>query len=1338
PAAPGTYSLTFTSGNNYTSINFGNKVAPLTTLPTVDFEDGAVPPPLWTLYNPENDFTWESWSVSAYNIGAKSARVNMFSYSQTGKIDELRSPIVNGYAASDTLVFDYAYAQYSATYVDSFRVQLSYDGGTTYPTSLFYAWGSSLATATTTTSSFVPTGAQWVTKKFPLNAQVVNANVVIKFKTTNGYGNNLYLDNVSVKKATPTGSISGTTFNDANGNGVKDVGESGLANWRIKISGAKIDSTLTNGSGVYTFTSVPAGNFTVSEVVQSGWTQTLPASPGTYSVTLSSGQSVTGKDFGNQAIQYSSISGILFNDLNGNGVKEGGETGLANWRIRLAGAKTDSILTDANGNFSFGNLLQGSYTVSEVQQIGWLQTLPLSPGTYSVNLSSGQNVVNKDFGNQQLGIISGMKFLDANNNGVKDVNEAGLPNWKIKLSGSKTDSTVTNENGNYTFYNLFSGTYFLNEVQQNGWLQTFPVTPGSHTVPLTTGQQITEKNFGNFNPASISGQLFLDINGNGIVNSGEGVLTGWKIKLSGSSTDSTLSDANGNYNFTNLLAGNYVVTEVVQQGWKQTYPASGGNHSLTLSLGQQSSGKNFGNFQLGKVTGKIFHDANSNAIFDDGENVLAGWKVKLSGVRSDSTISDGTGTYLFENLFVGDYSLTLESPSDWTQTTPENISSHNITITESGEIVNGKNFGAFKWGTLSGVVFNDIDGDTLLNEGEEGISDVTVFVRQSETTTPFDSVVTTSNGTFFFDKLPYGSLSFVAFVRHGNDLRKSTNTVTIDVVSGSVNTNRNFAIFYPARISGIKYLDRDADNSFDDNESGIEGATIYLSGTQSVDSVTTDESGLYSFLNVYAGTYTVSSKATFSGGVVSPNEEVSVVSGSEVSNVNFSEYVPATITVRKYIDSDTDSSTIDDRSGKEWTLSVYTGLNADSMIYSANDSIVEVSSVVPGNYSVAESDSIYWKNLMIRVSNNGTPQANNVLSNKTGTRFTVRSGDNYIVSFINTAPDESRYRTFEASNNFALKSQKLSVKNTKPTVANIRDTVVKKINGLTLGLAQTHKDSVKKYGWIYWKKGTDVLKMYTEPHTAGPYPFDSIRLSGKKAKVFLKGLKATRKNYNNTLAEHFGIFKLNVFASAYNITPAGFLQLLYEQPSSIFHGMRLLDIASKLDTVLTRYKVNGDNYNYLAIQDMLIELNKSFATTLSDTDVISLSPLRFDGDRMLREVPFLRRDPTMISRSLPEFEQQNSTVAEDFILNQNYPNPFNPQTAIRFVTNDAGVASLTVFDILGKKIATLLDNTEVEDGEHEIIFNASGLPSGIYYYRLQFSSGEKQSFSETKKLLLLK
>ncbi len=89
---------------------------------------------------------------------------------------------------------------------------------------------------------------------------------------------------------------------------------------------------------------------------------------------------------------------------------------------------------------------------------------------------------------------------------------------------------------------------------------------------------------------------------------------------------------------------------------------------------------------------------------------------------------------------------------------------------------------------------------------------------------------------------------------------------------------------------------------------------------------------------------------------------------------------------------------------------------------------------------------------------------------------------------------------------------------------------------------------------------------------------------------------------------------------------------------------------------------------------------------------------------------------------------------------QNYPNPFNPTTNITFRIAEFGFVSLKIYDILGNEVATLI-NEEKLPGEYRVSFNASGLSSGIYFYKLRVgnsSTGSKQVLSETKKMILLR
>jgi uncharacterized repeat protein (TIGR01451 family) len=95
------------------------------------------------------------------------------------------------------------------------------------------------------------------------------------------------------------------------------------------------------------------------------------------------------------------------------------------------------------------------------------------------------------------GCIEGMKWNDANGNGVINPGEAGLSGWTIQLTGPVNQTTTTGTGGTYRFCGLPPGTYTVAEVLQPLWVQTFPPTPGTHTVTLAANQVVTGRNFGN-------------------------------------------------------------------------------------------------------------------------------------------------------------------------------------------------------------------------------------------------------------------------------------------------------------------------------------------------------------------------------------------------------------------------------------------------------------------------------------------------------------------------------------------------------------------------------------------------------------------------------------------------------------------------------------------------------------------------------------------------------------------------------------------------------------------------------------------------------------------------
>ena len=102
-------------------------------------------------------------------------------------------------------------------------------------------------------------------------------------------------------------------------------------------------------------------------------------------------------------------------------------------------------------------------------------------------------------------------------------------------------------------------------------------------------------------------------------------------------------------------------------------------------------------------------------------------------------------------------------------------------------------------------------------------------------------------------------------------------------------------------------------------------------------------------------------------------------------------------------------------------------------------------------------------------------------------------------------------------------------------------------------------------------------------------------------------------------------------------------------------------------------------------------------------------------------------DTTVVS-----VEDEISNLPGEFYLSQNYPNPFNPTTIIKFTISELRFTILKIYDVLGNEVETLI-NEDKEAGIYEVEFDATGIPSGIYFYRLTTGG-----FTATKKMIILK
>lgn len=391
------------------------------------------------------------------------------------------------------------------------------------------------------------------------------------------------------------------------------------------VTGA--DGTGCGGTGNYCFTNLPAGDWIVvvdetdpdftgaytvlSQTQDPDEVGLCSTCDGSASVTTDGTTDVATVDMGYQPTGFSSIGDLVWNDADGDGLVGAGEAGLVNVSVTLyedsnndglidAGdALVASTVTDSNGNYAFYSLPAGNYLVdvdegsASIPQDSYGNSYVLSGGSdpADVTLGANETYVDADFGFGPGGTIGDIVFRDDNGDGDQSVSEPGINNVTVALfldnddSGdfSVGDTLVDNQitandatygDGYYQFTGLEPGNYVVVVDTADPDLPSSTVTAdpdgtldGETAIALSAAQNITFADFG-FQPPNVIGDyVWLDENGDGVQDAGEGGVSGVQVDLyedlDGNGTftflATTTTDGDGLYSFGDLADGPYFV-----------------------------------------------------------------------------------------------------------------------------------------------------------------------------------------------------------------------------------------------------------------------------------------------------------------------------------------------------------------------------------------------------------------------------------------------------------------------------------------------------------------------------------------------------------------------------------------------------------------------------------------------------------------------------------------------------------------------------------------------------------------------------------------------------------
>lgn len=371
----------------------------------------------------------------------------------------------------------------------------------------------------------------------------------------------------------PGGSISGTEYYDANRNGIRDSCDGAL-------SGVTVVATAPNGTtaaavaaddGTFHIEHAPPGDDRLSLRAADGfaWPITTTADDGSSSgiVHVDELKDTPGVEIGSASraafgLSQVTITGILFNDTNLNGVVDKDECGIDNARSAVQSVSSVggvSTTVQSDGTYE----LRGLSAVGDVQ-VNLVPAAPLpgfpsttgspsspadpggNPCSYSMTPRAryGANSYEADLGFTPAslgGSFSGMLFDDANKNGVRDSGEAGLAQTGLYLTpdgpicgsyAAKFGSVSSDITGHFEMFNVPPGRYIVRIGQSNERVSSFPVQgwPDSLRVTVRSGQAtVMDLPVDVVRGATIRVHAFDDVNGNGVWDDGEPALPGLDI-----------------------------------------------------------------------------------------------------------------------------------------------------------------------------------------------------------------------------------------------------------------------------------------------------------------------------------------------------------------------------------------------------------------------------------------------------------------------------------------------------------------------------------------------------------------------------------------------------------------------------------------------------------------------------------------------------------------------------------------------------------------------------------------------------------------------------------------
>ena len=525
-----------------------------------------------------------------------------------------------------------------------------------------------------------------------------------------------------------TASIGDYVWEDSNGNGIQDEGESPVAGVTVTVSAEGEDprTVTTDEKGRWKVDGLTPGvEYTVEFTVPEGYSVTKPeegddrakdSNPLSSTVTLESGEDNTSYDLGlvkpEPAPEPASVGDFVWEDSNGNGIQDEGESPVAGVTVTVSAEGEDprTVTTDEKGRWKVDGLTPGvEYTVEFTVPEGYSVTKPeegddrakdSNPLSSTVTLESGENNTSYDLGlvqpKPELASVGDRVWIDANRNGVQDEGEENLAGVTVTVtppagSGEQPRTATTDADGKWRIEELTPGVeYTVSFELPDGYKATDALVGEDRrvdsnglrsTVTLQPGEFNDTYDLGVFQQASVGDFVWEDTNGDGIQDEGEPVVPNTIVRVTGPNgeTHTTATDKDGKWSVDGLTPGvEYTVEFTPPAGYQVTKTEQGEDRgkdsnplSSTVSLkpGENNTTYDLGLVKPASIGDRVWVDENENGIQDENEkNGVPNARVTVTapeGVDEQprTTTTDDKGNWHIDGLTPGvEYTVTFELP----------------------------------------------------------------------------------------------------------------------------------------------------------------------------------------------------------------------------------------------------------------------------------------------------------------------------------------------------------------------------------------------------------------------------------------------------------------------------------------------------------------------------------------------------------------------------------------------------------------------------------------------------------------------------------------------------